>query len=217
MTRVKLAFVLDCTASMGPWIEAAKTKIRDILDESTKTHNQANFQVGLVAYRDYGDDQPFRVCNFSSPETIMGALHCLVAEGGKDIPEDVAGAFFHLSRGILDWSDAEVRLVFHITDAPAHGLKFHPSHIKDRFPFGDPEGLDPCDFLREMSDAGVYYTFVRITSATDQMLDVFRRTWNKPETFDVVDLRVQGPEMFGPMVSQSISMSIDHYTSSQGM
>jgi hypothetical protein len=216
MTRVKLAFVLDCTASMGPWIHAAKTKIREIIDECSKTHNQASFKVGLVAYRDHGDNIPMRVCGFASPEDAMMVLHGMNAEGGDDIAEDVSGAFHHLLRGILDWSHTDVKLVFHITDAPAHGLKFHPPHISDRFPQGDPTGNDPCDFLREMSDRGFYYTFVRIKSATDQMLDVFHKAWGNPGTFDVIDLKSQDVDMFSPMVSRSVSMAIDHYTSSQG-
>jgi hypothetical protein len=217
MTRVKVAFVIDCTASMGPWIYAAKTKIREIIDECSKRHNQASFQVGLVAYRDYGDDRPIRACGFASPEDAMMVLHSMNAEGGEDVPEDVAGAFFHLLHGVLDWSHTDVRMVFHITDAPAHGLLYHDREVEDRFPEGDPQGLDPREFLQEMSDQGFYYTFVRIKSATDKMLDVFRKVWGTPGTFDVINLRHQHtPETFGATISQSISSSIDRYTSSQG-
>ena len=80
MTRVKLAFVLDCTASMGPWIEEAKTKIGQIVQDVLKEHNQATFEVGLVAYRDYGDDSPLRVLDFTTPENVMIALEDVPAE-----------------------------------------------------------------------------------------------------------------------------------------
>jgi hypothetical protein len=215
MTRVKLAFVLDCTASMGPWIHAAKTKIHEIIENSIKDHNQATFEVGLVAYRDHGDDHPIQVINFTSPENVMSSMQGMTAEGGDDIPESVAEGFFHLMRG-LDWTNADVRLVFHIADAPAHGLKYHGPEMEDRFPQGDPDGPDPCCFVREMSERGFYYTFVRIKSATDQMLDVFRREWTIPDTFRVIHLGSQGAAMLSPMVSRSVSMAIDHYTSSQG-
>jgi hypothetical protein len=214
MTRVKLAFVLDCTASMGPWIEEAKTKIGTIVQDTLKDHNQATFQVGLVAYRDYGDETPLRVLEFTTPENVMLALQPIVAEGGDDTAEDVARAFYHTMT--LDWSNADIRMVFHITDAPAHGRMFHAVNISDRFPEGDPETLDPRNQLRSMCEQGFHYTFVKITSATDKMLDVFGSVWSSPMTFRVLDLSPQSPAMLSPMVSRSVSMAIDHYTSSQG-
>jgi hypothetical protein len=212
MTRVKLAFVLDCTASMGPWIEEAKTKIGTIVQDVLRDHNQATFQVGLVAYRDYGDESPLRVLDFTTPENVMMALQPIVAEGGDDIAEDVARAFYHTM--ILNWENADVRMVFHITDAPAHGLAFHQVHLSDRYPEGDPEGLDPRNQLRSMCDQGFHYTFVKIKSATDQMLDVFRSVWTSPMTFKVLNLSPQSAAMLSPMISRSVSMAIDHYTSS---
>ena len=122
MTRVKLAFVLDCTASMGPWIHAAKTKIHEIIENSIKDHNQATFEVGLVAYRDHGDDRPIQVIGFTTPENVMMSMRDMAAEGGDDVPESVAEGYLHLMRE-MDWANADVRLVFHIADAPAHGLK----------------------------------------------------------------------------------------------
>jgi hypothetical protein len=215
MTRVKLAFVLDCTASMGPWIEEAKTKIGTIVQDVLMEHNHASFQVGLVAYRDYGDTSPMRVLDFTTPENVMVALQNIPAEGGDDVAEDVARAFYHTMT--LNWDDADVRMVFHITDAPAHGLLYHGLNISDRFPEGDPEGLDPRNQLRSMCEQGFHYTFVKITSATDKMLDVFGSVWTSPMTFKVLNLSPQTSRMFGPMISQSVSMAIDHYTSSQGM
>jgi hypothetical protein len=215
MTRVKLAFVLDCTASMGPWIDAAKTKIGEIVQNTLKEHNHAAFQVGLVAYRDYGDDQSLRVLDFTTPSNVMDALESVLPEGGDDTAEDVARALYHTMA--LDWENADVRLVVHITDAPPHGLMFHSPGVSDRFPEGDPEGLDPRNHIRSMCEQGFHYTFVKIKSATDQMLDVFLSNWTNHATFKVLNLSRQGAAMFSPMVSRSVSMAIDHYTSSQGM
>jgi hypothetical protein len=215
MTRVKLAFVLDCTASMGPWIEEAKTKIGTIVQDVLREHNHASFQVGLVAYRDYGDTSPMRVLDFTTPENVMVALQNIPAEGGDDVAEDVARAFYHTMT--LNWDDADVRMVFHITDAPAHGLLYHGLNISDRFPEGDPEGLDPRNQLRSMCEQGFHYTFVKITSATDKMLDVFGSVWTSQMTFKVLNLSPQTSRMFGPMISQSVSMALTQHTSSQGM
>jgi hypothetical protein len=215
MTRVKLAFVLDCTASMGPWIEEAKTKIGEIVQNVLKEHNHAAFQVGLVAYRDYGDERPLRVLDFTTPGNVMAALQDVSAEGGDDSAEDVARAFYHTMT--LDWEDADVRMVFHIADAPAHGNMFHSASVSDRYPEGDPEGLDPRNQLRAMSEQGFRYTFVKITSATDTMLDAFLSVWAYHATFQVLNLSRQGSRVFSPMISRSVSDAITQHTASQGM
>lgn len=212
MTRVKLAFVLDCTASMGPWIEEAKTKIGQIVQDVLKEHNHASFQVGLVAYRDYGDEIPLRVVDFTSPENVMTTLQGIGPEGGDDSAEDVARAFYRVM--LLDWMDTDVRMVFHIADAPPHGSMFHTASVSDRYPQGDPEGLDPRNQLRAMCDQGFHYTFVKITSATDKMLDVFNNVWTSPQRFAVLNLSRQSAAMMSPMISRSVSMAITQHTSS---
>lgn len=212
MTRVKLAFVLDCTASMGPWIEEAKAKIGVIIQDVLKEHNHATFQVGLVAYRDYGDEPPLRVLDFTTPENVMVCLHGLPAEGGEDTAEDVARAFYHTM--LLGWDDADVRMVFHIADAPPHGLAFHDANISDRYPEGDPYGLDPCNYLRAMYEQGFHYTFVKITSATDKMLDVFHSVWGIRSRFVVLNLSRQSATMMSPLITRSIGDAITQHTSS---
>lgn len=209
-TLVSIAFVLDCTASMGPWIHAAKSKIHEIVDSVSDQHPDAEIEIGLVAYRDYGDLVRFRVVDFTSAEIIERSLQHIHAEGGDDEAEDVAHALQRTTH--LTWEDSELCLVFHITDAPAHGRLFHTPFVSDRFPDGDPEGLDPRDFISHMSARGFHYTFLKITSATDTMLDVFHNVWTGPGEFRVLDLT---PQMFGPAISQAINQSIMRHTSSQ--
>lgn len=212
MTTVKIAFVLDCTASMDPWIHAAKTKIGTIVDTVKDDYPEALVQVGLVAYRDYGDLVRSRVVDFSTAKRVMEVLAKIRADGGDDEAEDVAGA---LSQTLsLSWNTADIRMVFHIADAPAHGRLFHGLTVSDRFPRGDPDGLDPRDSILQMSRDGFYYTFVRITSATDTMLEVFHTVWMGSGVFRVLDLT---PQQFGSGISRAVSQAIDHYTSSQGM
>lgn len=212
MTRVKIAFLLDCTASMGPWIEEAKTKIGQIVQDVLREHNQASIQVGLVAYRDYGDESPLRVLDFTTPETVMLALQSIGPEGGDDTAEDVARGLYHVMA--LDWMNADVRMVFHIADAPAHGLMFHTASVSDRYPDGDPEGLDPRNQLREMYEEGFHYTFVKITSATDKMLDVFHSVWGIRSRFTVLNLSRQSAAMMSPLITRSIGDALTQHTSS---
>lgn len=228
-TLVKIAFVLDITGSMEPWIQEAKTKIKEIVQDCRGDNPDAKFEVALVAYRDYGDTIRFRVVDFDEPDAIVAALTPIHASGGDDSAEDVAGAFLR-TKG-LSWNDADVSLVFHIADAPAHGMKFHDVFISDRFPEGDPDYVDPAEILRGMVLAGVEYTFVRITSTTDKMAEVFHRVCTESGgVFRLIDLNPQSYDgrygrvergvttaVLSPAVRDAVNETITRYTSSQGM
>lgn len=210
MTTVKVAFVLDCTASMEPWIHVAKTKIGEIIDTVSDDHPHETIEVGLVAYRDYGDLMRFRTVDFTTPEVVMNALRNVRAEGGDDEAEDVANALYRMTR--LTWEDSDICMVFHITDAPAHGRLFHTSCVSDRFPQGDPDGRDPRDSISEISDLGFHYTFIKITSSTDTMIDVFHNVWVGSGNFRVLSLT---PQQFRAGIANVMSQTITQYTSSQ--
>lgn len=232
MTRqliVKIAFVLDCTGSMEPWIHEAKTKIQEIIAQNRSLHPNAHFEVALVAYRDYDDIVRMRVTDFSSPSHIARALDPIHAEGGDDEAEDVAGALDRTCG--LTWGPSDVRLVFHIADAPAHGMAFHTPRVSDRFPRGDPDGKEPRSLLRHLAHQDIEYTFVRITSSTDVMIDVFYDTYTHaggrfkvidlhPQTYDGRYGRVTSGNMadvLSPAVSRAVSQAVARYTASQDM
>jgi hypothetical protein len=221
---VKLAFVLDCTASMQPWINEAKTKIHEIISSNQAQYPFADFEVALVAYRDYGDDIRFRTVDFSDPDRIVQALANIQAEGGQDEAEDIAGALERATS--LTWGPSDVRLLFHIADAPAHGEKFHGINVSDNYSQGDPDGKDPCDSLEFLAELNVEYTFVRINKSTDKMTTVFHEVYTQNDgRFALIDLHPQShqrrfrneniTDRLSPAVAQSVSMAISRYTSSQ--
>ena len=224
---VKLCFVLDCTGSMDPWIEAAKTKMQEIVETVQAKHPFTFIEVALVAYRDYGDLVRYRVYDFGDASILEDRMGDLRAEGGDDAAEDVAGAFKKATE--LNWDPADIQMVFHITDAPAHGLQFHPVHLSDRFPQGDPDGLDPLAFLDRWARLGYDYTFVKITAKTDRMIDVFFKTYCGAvpggERFHVIDLRRQHydhglgdpEESMADLLSPAVSRAVTQRISSQGM
>lgn len=224
MPRVKIAFVLDCTGSMGHWIRAAKTKIREIVNTTQTEHPNTDIEVGLVGYRDYDDEERFIIVDFTTPEAVMRRLAPVAAEGGDDVAEDVANALQRMLE--LSWEGSDIRMVFHIADAPAHGISFHRPSLSDRFPAGDPEGVDPRVLMKTMSDLAFVYTFVKITSATDTMLDVFHNSWVGAGMFQVIDLSpqrvgrdsgVDTSDLLSPAVSRAVTQAIGHYTFSQDM
>jgi len=226
-TQVRLCFVLDVTASMTPWLEQAKTRIREMTTTIQRQHPDTHIRVALVAYRDYDDEQRFHIVNFTTPDAVMAVLRPLQAEGGDDEAEDVAHALQHALD--LEW-DGDVNIVVHITDAPAHGRIYHALTATDRFPRGDPGGLDPRHILHDMSERDFTYTFVKITTHTDTMLEVFQSAWTGPGEFNVIDLRPQHYDralgdpvnqdmstLLSPAVAQAVSQTITRYTDSQSV
>lgn len=213
---------------MERWIQAAKDHVHTIVDEIRTDHPEAEFETAFVGYRDYGDAQPFVITDFTSPGAMLDSIQDVHAEGGNDTAEDVAGGLQKVCN--LEWDDeATMRVVIHIADAPAHGRQFHHPRLSDRFPLGDPDGLDPLGYLQQLVNRNIGYTFVKINDSTDVMLDAFARVYYGPD-FKVLDLRPQEvfPEytglpppphdvgrMFSRAVSDSITMSLSRYSASQ--
>jgi hypothetical protein len=226
--NVKICIVMDCTASMEPWIAQARSRMVQLVDNVRVQHPQAVLRVSFVGYRDYGDEEQLVLVPFLTAQETMARIQHVYAEGGDDRAEDVAHALFHAVH--QDWSDADVKIVFHIADAPAHGEVFHDLTVSDRFPRGDPDGLDPRDFVEKLSFLDVHYTFVKIHHSTDTMVEHFHNCYAQGGSFSVVDLRPQGlarrwydepegdPTILSEVLTRSISESItQHYTASQAL
>ena len=209
---------MDCTASMQPWIRQAKTKMVELIARVSDSHPNTTIQVGFVGYRDYDDVEPILVIPFQDAKYTMAQIQSVEAEGGDDEAEDVAHGLFHALH--MDWFGADVNIVFHIADAPAHGNVFHGHRVSDRYPRGDPDGLDPRDSVEKMSFLNMDFTFVRIHESTDTMIEAFHNCYIHGGTFCMIDLLPQGSDCSDPTVlhrelTRSINQSIMHYTTSQ--
>ena len=119
---VEVAFVLDTTGSMGPLIEGAKKKIWSIATAILDANPDAEIRMGLVAYRDIGDDYVTKRFDLTTDiQDLYARLLELQAQGGGDWPESVNEA---LDQAVnrLDWTrgDATSRILFLVGDAPPH-------------------------------------------------------------------------------------------------
>lgn len=225
MVNVKLCFLMDCTASMEPWIHAARVQIKDIVHETESHYPDANVKVAFVGYRDIQDTERFVVFPFRSASALVQGIEFVHAKGGGDEAEDVAGGLVQALR--LEWDDADVKLIVHIADAPAHGDWFHAPYVSDEYPEGDPSGLDPLVSMQFLSQQDFDYTFIKISSSTDTMIEHFHNSFSRLGRFKVVDLRPQVAghyendfrtyDLLSSNVILSISESITrHSTASQG-
>lgn len=119
---VDIAFVLDTTGSMGGLLEGAKRKIWSIATSVVDANPDADIRIGLVAYRDVGDEYVTRTFDLTTDiQDIYANLLELKARGGGDWPESVNEAL-DVAVNKLQWTggnDAR-RIVFLVGDAPPH-------------------------------------------------------------------------------------------------
>ncbi|AUB81916.1 vWA domain-containing protein [Candidatus Thiodictyon syntrophicum] len=119
---VEAVFVLDTTGSMGGLIQAAKDKIWAIASTLAGAQPAPIIRMGLVAYRDRGDDYVTRVVDLSPDlDRLQAELFQLQAQGGGDGPESVNQAI-HEALTRINWSrdPGAYRVVFLVGDAPPH-------------------------------------------------------------------------------------------------
>ena len=119
---VEAVFVLDTTGSMGGLIQTAKDKIWSIASTLAAAQPAPIIRMGLVAYRDRGDDYVTRVVDLSPDlDKLQAELFQLQAQGGGDGPESVNQAL-HEAITRIGWSrdPGAYRVVFLVGDAPPH-------------------------------------------------------------------------------------------------
>jgi Mg-chelatase subunit ChlD len=120
---LEMVFVLDTTGSMGGLIDGAKQRIWGIINEVMQTPSHPSVRVGLVAYRDHGDQYVTQILPVTNDlDKVYTTLMDFRADGGGDGPEDVRQG---LSDGVMKagWSKPSAdtaQVVFLVGDAPPH-------------------------------------------------------------------------------------------------
>jgi Mg-chelatase subunit ChlD len=120
--EVEVVFCLDTTGSMGGLIDAAKKKIWTISNQISSGTPTPHVKIGLVAFRDRGDDYITKVFDLTDDlDAVYGNLMKFQAAGGGDTPESVNQALYE-SVTKIKWSDNKktLKLIFLVGDAPPH-------------------------------------------------------------------------------------------------
>lgn len=147
-----LAFAMDCTGSMGSYINSARDNIRNIVEKIVASE-KSEIRLALVNYRDHPpQDSTFvtEVHDFtSSPKTMKDWLANTSATGGGDTPEAVADALHDVLK--LSWREEATKICVCVSDAPPHGL----GCSSDGFPNGCPAGIDPMVVANQMAEKGI--------------------------------------------------------------
>jgi len=205
---IDVCFLMDCTGSMSSFINAAKTKIREIVREVEKIESRAIVRIAFVGYRDHCDGarrlEKLDFIESTQPAAFEAKLQDCPAMGGGDGPEDVAGGLQSCAQ--LSWNSS-TRLLIHFADAPCHGTKYH-SGMQDDYPSGDPAGLQPEDLLRELAKKRVEFYFMRIHQYTDKMTEIFKNTYEEMGKQFFINPVSANASDFVPKVVNSIRSSM---------
>ncbi|CAM9131295.1 unnamed protein product [Ectocarpus fasciculatus] len=229
-THVDLCFVMDCTGSMQYWIDQARRRLRDIIDQARKDVANICLRVAFVGYRDFGDRVQYESFDFHKEEELpelLAKLNKIKAYGGDDFPEDVAGGLKLATE--LNWRGT-IRLCILIADAPCHGSIYHVG-VGDRYPNGCPKGNDPAKLLYRLQyEIGADFYFISITAVTDKMIRVLQNRagamWDSnargprssrervrvPEKRDIMVHKLSSEDnRFLEVVVESVKASVQNY------
>jgi len=129
---MEMVFVLDTTGSMGGLLTGAKDRIWGIVNDVMQTSSLSSVKVGLVAYRDRGDQYITQVLPLTEDlDKVYSTLMDYEAGGGGDEPENVRRA---LADGVTKdgWSQPSsnhAQILFLVGDAPPHDYADEPDPL----------------------------------------------------------------------------------------
>jgi Mg-chelatase subunit ChlD len=120
--RVEIVFALDTTGSMSSLIDGAKRKIWSIAQFIANGQPRPDVRIGLVAYRDVGDEYVTRFYDLSGDlDEVFEHLSSFEAGGGGDTPEHVAKALADaVERTSWTQDQGTLKQIYLVGAAPPH-------------------------------------------------------------------------------------------------
>ncbi|MBA3460571.1 MAG: VWA domain-containing protein [Deltaproteobacteria bacterium] len=116
--QIDVVFAVDTTGSMGGLIDGAKRTVWSIANTIKNTDPNAELRIGLVAYRDVGDEYVTKDFALTTDlDAVFAELSAYRAAGGGDTPENVDAAL-DVTLHKMQWRSDAKKLVFLVGDAP---------------------------------------------------------------------------------------------------
>ena len=126
---VEIVFAIDTTGSMGGLLDGAKRRIWSIVNEIQRTGCRPDVRIGLVAFRDRGDDYETMILPLTTDlDLVWVTLNGLTPSGGGDTPENVRRALADAVNE-MGWTPATAGLsqvIFLVGDAPPQAYTDEP-------------------------------------------------------------------------------------------
>ena len=174
--NVDIVYLMDATGSMGKEIDAAKEKVKNILDELNKKFKDLNlsFKFGAVFYRDQIDSKEDKNECFpltDNMDELKNFISTIRPYGGGDVPEDwVEG--YNLALNKIEWRDG-LKLIIHIADAGAHGEEFSKG---DKY---SNQGPLLCDKIKECVEKNINIIGFKITQTPEQSFEKMKEVYEE--------------------------------------
>jgi von Willebrand factor type A domain len=140
INQVDVAFVVDTTGSMGPFIQQARAQLLGVV-EALSQRDGLDVRIGVVEYRDHPPQEASFVTRgygfTPDRKQVQRVIEQLQPAGGGDAPEAVFDGV-RAACDKLEWRAGSARLVLLVGDAPPHGVGASGDAFRD----GCPCGLD---------------------------------------------------------------------------
>lgn len=129
-SALDLCFMIDTTGSMGDELAYLQSEVSDVISRVQAEFPAADIRLGLVFYRDEGDDYVVRTSDFTGDiQAQQRFLAEQSAGGGGDYPEAVHEAFGAALK--LGWREESRKILVPVLDAPPHGEKNEQGNAVD--------------------------------------------------------------------------------------
>ena len=118
--QIEIMFMVDTTGSMSDEIEFLKLELADVISKVKESNPNVQILVGLLFYRDFGDDYVTRYFDFTKDiDSQLENLKKQFSDGGGDFEEAVYKAYEEALE--KQWSNtSSTKLLVHVADAPSH-------------------------------------------------------------------------------------------------
>ena len=161
LNALDLAFTIDSTGSMQPWIDQVLDVVRGIVHEVATSATGPDVRLALVEYRDHegrSKKPPTIAHGFGGVDRFHRDLAGVRCTGGADHPEAVPDGI--LTAAGLPWRKQAQKAIILIGDAPPHGA----GSPGDDFPRGCPCGRTMLDMAGRCVGAGIVVHSVAVTA-----------------------------------------------------
>lgn len=126
VAALDLALVIDTTGSMGDEMAYLQAELDSILARVKREAGQIDLRIGLIVYRDEGDEYVVRSAPLTGDmRAVRATLARQSADGGGDQPEAVDQALRAVET--MRWRPDAAKAVLLIADAPPHAEGIAPA------------------------------------------------------------------------------------------
>ena len=195
--RIDILIILDTTNSMGKYLKTIRNELKNIKRKIEENCPLAVIYMGFIGYKDFSDlelgDEYTDIDFTVNIDDLYEQIKDLEADGGGDIPEDLAGGFELALK--KDWGSGQ-KLAILVTDAPCHGTDFHDldqnkKDYKDNYPKGfykaeegeevyeDFKRRDINELVKELAKRDISLVCLDILKYTEKMFNIFKDIYEK--------------------------------------